>query len=176
MSPFENHPVNIDHLSPLESLRFSPLDKNYRKASLLISSAWLVVLLLLCIAGGFYLPLLMTFPYILIVVGGYMLLSGIVMIMAYASYDYMGYVIRQRDILFKSGILFRSQIIIPFSRIQHCETHQGPIDRWLGLSEIAVFTAGGSGGDLVIPGLKAEDAENLKVYITRRIADHDEEE
>lgn len=176
MSLFENHPVNIDLLSPLESLRFSPLDKNYRKASILISSLWLVGILFLCIAGGFYLPLLVTFPYFLIVIGGYLILTGIVLILAYASYDFMGYVIRERDILFKSGIFFRSQIIIPFTRIQHCETHQGPIDRWFGLAEIAVFTAGGSGGDLLIPGLKAEDAENLKVFITRRIADHDEEE
>lgn len=176
MSPFENHLVNIDHLTPLESLQFSPLDKNYRKSSLLISSVWLIVIFVLCAVGGFYMPLLMTFPYFLMVLGGYMVLSGIVMILAYISYDYMGYVIRQKDIIFKSGIFFRSQTIVPFSRIQHCETHQGPVDRWLGLAEIAVFTAGGSGGDLVIPGLKAEDAENLKAFITRRIADHEEEE
>jgi len=97
------------------------------------------------------------------------------MVLSIKSYDYQGYAIRDKDIIYKTGIFFRSSLIIPFNRIQHCEIEQGPIDRLFGLAELSLFTAGGSGSDLKIPGLAQDRANSLKNYITNKVAQDEEE-
>lgn len=80
-----------------------------------------------------------------------------------------GYVIRDRDILFKKGVIWRSVTAIPFNRIQHVETSNTPLDRKFGLATLQLFTAGGSSGDLKIDGLAADTAEQLRIYILRKV-------
>lgn len=87
----------------------------------------------------------------------------------------MGYAIRNRDILFKKGWLWKSNTMIPFNRVQHCEVNQNPIERYFGLAKLKVFTAGGTSSDLSISGLTPAKAEQLKHYITTQTA-HDQEE
>jgi hypothetical protein len=80
-----------------------------------------------------------------------------------------GYVVRDKDIVFKSGIAWRSITAIPFNRVQHVETSNTPLDRKFGLANLQVFTAGGAGGDLRISGLGADTAEQLRVYILDKV-------
>ncbi|MGB4960930.1 MAG: PH domain-containing protein, partial [Saprospiraceae bacterium] len=88
---------------------------------------------------------------------------------------YQGYALRERDILFKSGVFFRSVIVIPFNRVQHCEIEQGPINRFFDLAVLSLYTAGGSSSDLKIPGLTMRMANNLKSFITDKVAIDEEE-
>lgn len=76
-----------------------------------------------------------------------------------------GYVVRDKDIIFRSGVVFRSVTAIPYNRIQHVETSSTPFDRRFGVASLQIFTAGGSGGDLKIGGLGRDVAEKLRVYI-----------
>ena len=80
-----------------------------------------------------------------------------------------GYVVRDKDIIFKSGVLWQSVTAIPFNRVQHVETSNTPLDRKFGLANLQLFTAGGSGGDLRISGLGADTAEQLRVYILGKV-------
>ena len=80
-----------------------------------------------------------------------------------------GYVVRDKDIVFKSGVIWRSVTAIPFNRVQHVETSNTPLDRKFGLANLQIFTAGGSGGDLKISGLGADIAEQLRVYILDKV-------
>ncbi len=59
-------------------------------------------------------------------------------------------------------MLFRTTSIVPHARIQHVDTRHGPIDRWLGLAGVVVFTAGNRGAILTIPALEAEEAEEIR--------------
>jgi len=77
----------------------------------------------------------------------------------------MGYAVREKDITFKSGWLWRSVTTVPFNRVQHCDLKQGMLDRRFGLSKLTIYTAGGQSTDLMIPGLLPETAEKLKTYI-----------
>ncbi len=172
---FKNPLIDIDHIQPFEELSFKKMDMRYRKLNLWQASIWSIFILMGTIAAFVFVPILSSPLFALGVIFIFVVFVSIIFLLAYKSYDYMGYLLRQQDIIYKSGIIFRSQTVVPFCRIQHCETNQGPIDRWFGLAELAIFTAGGSGGDLVIPGLKAEDAEKLKAFITKSIS-HDEEE
>jgi membrane protein YdbS with pleckstrin-like domain len=79
------------------------------------------------------------------------------------------YVVREKDISYKKGVLFRSVTTVPFNRIQHVEIDEGPISRFLGLVSLSVFTAGDSSDDLKISGLLKQEAEQIKEFISNKI-------
>jgi membrane protein YdbS with pleckstrin-like domain len=60
------------------------------------------------------------------------------------------------------GVMFRQESVVPYTRIQHVDTEQGPIERALGLSRVTVHTASGTSSSLTIPGLAPADAEALR--------------
>ena len=83
-----------------------------------------------------------------------------------------GYALRERDVIFKRGFLLDRITIIPFNRIQHVSTERGVLDKILGISTLQIFTAGGSGSDISIPGLTPPLAASLKEALSERIARH----
>ena len=82
-----------------------------------------------------------------------------------------GYVVRDRDLVYQAGVLWRSVKAVPYNRVQHAETASGPVDRRYGLARLTVFTAGGSGGDLRIDGLSGDVAERLRAHIANKLGD-----
>lgn len=78
-----------------------------------------------------------------------------------------GYAVRERDILYRSGVLWRSVRAIPFNRVQHTKTDSAPLDRRFGLANLSVFPAGGGGHK--IRGLGLETAERLRAFVSARI-------
>lgn len=65
------------------------------------------------------------------------------------------------------GVMFRSESVVPYTRIQHVDTNQGPIERSLGLASVTVHTASGSSSSLTIPGLLPTDAEALREQLAQ---------
>ena len=60
------------------------------------------------------------------------------------------------------GWLFRTDTIVPFSRIQHIDVAQGPIERLFGLARLTVHTAGTHNSIVTLPGLSRNDAEAMR--------------
>ena len=77
----------------------------------------------------------------------------------------MGYLVREHDVSFRSGLLTRSAATVPFARVQHVAIQSGPIDRAFGLAALQLRTAGGF---VAIPGLRAELAGRLKQLVADR--------
>ena len=73
----------------------------------------------------------------------------------------IGYQLREDDLLFRRGIMFRRIVAVPYGRMQLVDINRGPIDRALGLSELKFVTAAASSG-VVIPGLPEADADRLR--------------
>jgi len=80
-----------------------------------------------------------------------------------------GYAIRDKDIIYKSGVFWHTVTAVPFNRIQHVEKSTTPLDRRYKVATLLLFTAGGTGGDLKIHGLSAASAERLRVFILQRV-------
>jgi membrane protein YdbS with pleckstrin-like domain len=80
-----------------------------------------------------------------------------------------GYAVRDKDIIYKSGVFWRTVTAIPFNRIQHVEKSSTPLDRRFNISTLQLFTAGGSGGDLKIHGLSSETSESLRTFILNKV-------
>src|SRR5688572_649199 len=51
------------------------------------------------------------------------------------------------------GLIFRSDTVVPFGRVQHIDVHQGPIERAYGLGTLVVHTAGNHNASVSLPGL-----------------------
>jgi len=75
------------------------------------------------------------------------------------------YGLREQDISFTSGVIFKKTVSQPILRIQHVELKRGPIDRKIGLASLQVFSAGGAMHTFEIPGLKLDDAESIRQFI-----------
>ena len=172
---FENNQLPSQHLPSIDDIQFESLELNYQKVSIYFTAFFFIAAIIIYLGIGIFVEELFASPLIWIVVVGWILVASFFIFLSYKSYFYEGFALRQKDVVYKSGMWFRSTIIVPFNRVQHCEINQGPIDRYFGLSELSLFTAGGSSSDLNIPGLSQETAAKLKQFITNKVA-HDEEE
>ena len=79
------------------------------------------------------------------------------------------YVLREKDVTYKSGVLIEKITTVPYSRIQHVEINEAPISRIFKLASLNVFTAGDSSNDLDIKGIKKEEALRIKEFINQQI-------
>ena len=73
----------------------------------------------------------------------------------------IGYTLREDDLLFRRGLMFQRFVAVPYGRMQLVDINRGPLARALGLSELRFVTAAAATG-VVIPGLGATDAEELR--------------
>lgn len=76
----------------------------------------------------------------------------------------LGYQLRQDDVVFRRGLLFRRQVAAPYGRLQLVDISRGPVSRALGLSEVRIVTAAAATG-ISIPGLPAAEAEELRDHL-----------
>lgn len=173
--PFSNEQVDNFNLPQMATLEYSPLEPNLRKADMI----WTV--LFFTIATGIVLALKYVFEIEWVVDFGHFLILGIGLLMIvslvliYYQFRKKSYAIRQKDIVFNSGLFWQSSIVIPFNRVQHCEVSQGPIDRFYNLAELKIFTAGGASSDLKIDGLSPETAARIKDFIVTKTGMDEEE-
>lgn len=103
------------------------------------------------------------------------------------------YVVTDRSLRVREGVLQVKEATVTFANIQHISISQGPIQRLLGLADLRVDTAGGGGGAAAhgqhgVPNLHTvwfrgvENADAIKELMQRRLrqlqdsglGDHDE--
>jgi len=69
------------------------------------------------------------------------------------------------------GLLFRSDTVVPFGRVQHIDVLQGPIERGYGLATLVLHTAGNHNASVSLPGLGHDDAlamrEAIRAHVKR---------
>jgi hypothetical protein len=75
------------------------------------------------------------------------------------------YALREHDLNYQSGLIFRGLVSQPILRIQHIEIKRGPIERKAGLATLQVFSAGGVSHTFNIPGLVYEEAVSLRQFM-----------
>ena len=166
---FENPEIELDTLPAVTDIDWLPLDPNL-VWSKVIGAA--IALAFICVgvgAGTTIASLALRENGIDTSVGIAWLIPVMIAIPSFSwpfvAVPRMGYAVRDKDIVFKSGVLWRTVTAVPFNRIQHVEKDSSPLDRRLGLANLKIFTAGGAGGDLKIQGLAATTTERLRAFI-----------
>ena len=102
-------------------------------------------------------------------IAGYIVFCALLFIIHRFSFKKRGYALREKDIVYKSGIIAETTTIVPLNRIQHIALDQGITSRSYGLATLQIFTAGGQTGHLHIAGIEIEKAKSIKEMLLRKL-------
>ena len=88
-----------------------------------------------------------------------------------SRYNARGYQISRDRLRVVRGVMFRSDTIVPFGRVQHIDVDQGPVERALGIATLTLHTAGNHNSSVHLPGLghglAVEMREAIRAHIKR---------
>ena len=171
----DNRQLFDSDLPSITEIHFAGLEKSYLRIMYLSRLIFLTVLIVLFFVVYFFLRV--DIPNIYFMIAGFLIsfIIFISLLLTRKAFDIKAYGIRKRDIIFKSGLVFRKIVIVPFNRVQHVELKSGPLDRYFGLSSLKIYTAGGSQSDLDIPGLALDKAQQMKEMIIKMTSKDEEE-
>ncbi|MFO6446400.1 PH domain-containing protein [Erythrobacter sp. NE805] len=105
------------------------------------------------------------------------LLAGAVLVVAILlilripqrRYGARGYQLGADRLRVVRGLLFRSDTVVPFGRVQHIDVEQGPLERFFGIATLTVHTAGNHNASVSLPGLGEADARAMRETIRAHI-------
>ncbi|WP_435419239.1 PH domain-containing protein [Parerythrobacter aurantius] len=80
-----------------------------------------------------------------------------------------GYSFDQDRLRVVRGLLFRSDTVVPFGRVQHIDVDRGPLERYFDLATITLHTAGTHNASVSLPGLAHDTALTMREEIRARI-------
>ncbi len=179
METFTNQQIKNTALPTTVAVQFEPLHAKYKNV-MLITTLILTLVLIALGAAGFYLPLgdeqALLVAYKEVVLAISIVFAVAMAVLRMAGVNKKGYVVREHDIIYKTGLINQKQITIPFNRVQHVEIYEGFLLRLFGLCQIEFFTAGGNFGDLKIPGLPIQEADKIKAFVIEQVLPSTKEE
>lgn len=155
---------------PVEELVYERIDRRYRMVQIVLTVIGNLFL------AGMALMLLLMENCIWCVLAECIVAAAMVvnLIIVRKAWMFKGYALRQRDISFRSGVIFPSVTTIPFSRMQQVSVKQNPVSRFFGLCSVELVNGAQAMAALSIPGLTEERANQIKnIVIDRMRYDHD---
>ncbi|MEZ5376924.1 MAG: PH domain-containing protein [Acidimicrobiales bacterium] len=163
-----NRVLSLADVPAIDPEDFEPLDARLLRARNVIAlSVGLVVAIVeLVVIALLDVPSVIGVGAILLVLG----LTAIAVVATRVSFRHWGYLVREQDLTVCHGVLNRTVTSVSFNRVQHASVNSGPLERWLGLATLRVFTAGGVGADVTIEGLRQADAAALQRLVLANVA------
>ncbi|MXO55588.1 PH domain-containing protein [Pontixanthobacter gangjinensis] len=110
-------------------------------------------------------------PFGVFVVPVFLIAAFLVIRIPLRRYHARGYQMSDDRLRVVRGIMFHSDTVVPFGRVQHIDVNQGPLQRAYGIATLTVHTAGTHNASVHLPGLNNEDAlamrETIRAHIKR---------
>ena len=166
---FQNDAVFLNQIPEFENVETTKLEKNYLKViytNLFIYFSLVSIILIITVVN---LELYNTGTIFEISLGLYFLFWLLIIIYYIMSFKRRSYRFRDHDVIYKYGVIYHTNVLIPFNRIQHIALHQGLFSRMYGLASLQFYTAGGATTDINIKGLKLETAQKFKTFVSEKI-------
>jgi len=168
---FSNRPVEVEALPDFRDAELNPVVASYLRHKVATTVGFWGLFILVSLAAPFL-------PFVDFNLSKYpAAIASVIMLLSllHARLDarHRGWALREHDLIYQSGVIFRKQVILPFARIQHVETLSGPIERYFDLMRVKCFTAGGQSADLVVEGLTTATAGQVRRYLLEQIRDDD---
>lgn len=104
---------------------------------IVLTLAWVAVTIALPIVGA-----VLALPVLVLVV----LPDIFAYIAIHLRYDTTWYVLTDRSVRLRRGVMVLNETTITYENVQNVTVHQGPIQRYFGIADLIVQTAGGGGG------------------------------
>ncbi len=146
-------------------MELTPLHPNYAKALRLVA----ILVAIPFAIGALVLESADVLPMGVFAVPVFLALAYMVIRMPLRRYGARGYSIAEERLRVVRGILFRSDTVVPFGRVQHIDVNQGPIERFYEIATLTVHTAGTHNSSVNLPGLDPADARAMRDEIRAAI-------
>ncbi|MEQ1510294.1 MAG: PH domain-containing protein [Sphingopyxis sp.] len=85
------------------------------------------------------------------------------------KYQRLGYAMGADALRVVRGMMFHTDTVVPFVRVQHIDVGAGPIERMAGVAHLVVHTAGAHNSIVTLPGLNREAAMAMRDTIRAQI-------
>jgi len=171
MQDFTNETIDINLLPKYELVTLSKPHPNYWKIIVINILIFLLFIGAVLTVMLFNIPELKTYLYIII--AGYAVLAIFLFFIFKASFKRRGFAMREKDLIYKSGIIAETTTIVPLNRIQHVALNEGIFSRIFKLGKIQIYTAGGQSGHLMIAGVEIETAKSMKELLLKKLGEMD---
>jgi membrane protein YdbS with pleckstrin-like domain len=148
---------------PLNTLfKPSPSMKTWLRGGIALIIGFVLLFCFVPVALSSDMPAVFSF----VILCGIFLLFALLWYWVGLYYESMWYELREDEINWKRGVWFRTTGIVPYNRITNLDVRQGPFMRFLGISNLAIQTAGYSGQAVAEIRIEAiEHAEELRELI-----------
>ena len=173
--PYSNTQIDIDTISKVEELDYQGLDKRHLTTDLIATTIFWFIVAFASFSFLYFNPAELPSWVIKLIVGVLTLLAITVYAIVVLGFKKKLYAVRERDIVYQSGLFWRKFTVLPYKRVQHAEVQQGPIDRMFELGKLNIYTAGGASSDMSISGLEINQAQSLKHFILNQTTADEEE-
>lgn len=161
--------LSQDEYIQLTELPLSNIDPNYPKLLLIISSV--VAVIIITVLSAF---LLITKPLPLIIASvglvSAMILAVVVIKLIHLKAHKITYGLFKHEMVFREGLFWVSTTALPYTRLQHVNLSQGPLERKYNLVTLKCFSAGSGLAEIDLPGLNADLAEHLRQHLLSQAA------
>ena len=168
---FKNDSIALENIPKYEEVSFTALHKDYVK--IVRMNMLLTFLIGLSVSCVIFFTIDEVEKYYII--AGILFLTLLLGWFPLVAYKKKKYAFRQHDVLYTSGLIFKSTHIIPYIRLQHVVIKQGWYAKRLGLATLQLHTAANDNVDVSIPGLTLEDAERWKSFLLNRLQELDDD-
>lgn len=88
--------------------------------------------------------------------------------MARIRYEYSSYAVGELQIEVRRGALFRTELTIPYHRVQHVDVSAGPLEQFFDLRSLTLVTAASTISG-AIAGIEPDDADWVRAVVLSRI-------
>ena len=167
---FSNQQLEFSDLPQFEKVDFHEVSLKLRAKSIL---QWVILTLLFSAAIGIFYFVKQEFSsFSFIGIGLIFTYLVVRLVDIILKQKFYGYAIREKDILFRSGYITSKTTVIPFNRIQHSAINRSFLDKIFGISTLKIYTAGGSGSDINIPGLLPKLALQLNQALAQKVSEN----
>lgn len=174
MQHFTNETINLDALPKYEETTLTHPDPKYWNLILINLVLFFTII-------GIGLAIIIFFNEDtqhnwMIWTGLYIAFAAFLFLVFRASFKRRGFALREKDVLYKSGIIAETTTIVPLNRIQHVALNEGFLSRMFQLGTLQIYTAGGSSGEIRIAGVPIEQAKAMKEALVQRLVVNSEKE
>jgi membrane protein YdbS with pleckstrin-like domain len=174
MLHFTNETIDLSNLPTYESVPLSKPHSNYWKVIVINLAIFLILL-----AGALSALIISDSEVrenVLIISTLYLILAVFLFFIYRASFKKRGFALRDKDVIYKSGIIAETTTIVPLNRIQHVALNEGFFSRIFKLGKLQIYTAGGQSGHLMIAGIEIEKAKSMRDLLLRKLEQLTEEQ
>lgn len=173
-TPFSNAVIGPDAIPEHARVAFEPMAPNFRRYALVSTTLQLVPLVGVAVLL-WLLPVVALDKELIAIAAGLLVLYVLTAAYRWLDAGRRGWVLREHDLIARTGVWWRTQTALPIARIQHVETTHGPLERSHGLARLKLYTAGGMTADLVLIGLPRRAADQLREHLIEQIRMRDSE-